>query len=253
MKSSTSSRFVGGQMPWDQDAGSLQCLPPSPSPWMTILCLLHFHPQHQLLPCVSVQEHPTQTEGLCDPHNEWALPARGYMCSTIDPCVQRFFPAKGTKLCYTHMHTWREVGKRSDRALPLNIHTTVLERDKSLSFIRKSEVARSFIKLRANDGTHGISSPFMPATPSPLLLFQASMSFSLPLAPDLNLYHPLIWPNDKLKAGTLERRTTAWRAWCLLPMESLALSTIWGGGKGADKVWTPYSLTSRGAVLTVLK
>ena len=137
-----------------------------------------------------------------------AHPAQGYMYSTIEPCVQRLFPAKGTKLCYTNMHTWkerREVGKRSDRALPLNIHTTILERDKSLSFIRKSEVAQSFINLRANDGTHSISSPFMPATPSPLLHFQASTFFSLPLAPDLSLYHPLIWSNDKLKAGTLER------------------------------------------------
>ena len=94
------------------------------------------------------------------------------------------------------MHTWkerrREVGKRSDGALPLNLHTTILDRDKSLSFIRKSEVAQSFINLRANDSTHSISSPFMPATPSPLLLFQASAFFSLPLAPDLSLYHPLI-------------------------------------------------------------
>ena len=102
----------------------------------------------------------------------------------------------------------KERGGEKKRSSTSFEYTTILDRDKSLSFIRKNEVTQSFINLRANDGTHSISSPFMPATPSPLLLFRASTFFSLSLAPELSLSHRLIWPNDKLKADTLLKERT---------------------------------------------
>lgn len=71
----------------------------------------------------------------------------------------------------------RRGGRGAKGLLPLNIPTTLLGMEGSGRHL-------SAVNLRANDGTHGQSSPFKPATPSPFA----------PLPVPL---HPLLCPRSE--------------------------------------------------------
>ena len=174
MKSSTSSRFVGGQMPWDQDAGSLQCLPPSPSPWTTILCLLHFHPQHQLLPCVSVQEHQLSNWRIMWSPQWMGTPSSGVHVFYDRPlCPEVFFCQRDKAMLHTHAHLGRGGEKEWSSTSFEYPHHHFRERQISLSLERVK-----LLSLLLTSGQMMVPMAYHPHLCLPLLLL---CSFSRPL------------------------------------------------------------------------